>query len=111
MQLQRKESDEHTSMSNDLELLYKRYSEGVLQKDLELLIDVCPQGVELVISYDLHSDSYFVSILILGSRNGEKIPMFTQRGSRKTFKDISRALSWGESQGFTAVSFYHKWKK
>lgn len=106
-----KGSDEHSSMSNDLELLYKRYSEGVLQKDLELLIDVCPKGVELVLDYEMSSESYLVSIRILESRNQEKIPMFTQRGSPKTFKDISRALSWGEAQGFTSIAFHHKWKK
>ena len=106
-----KGSDEHSSVSNDLELLYKRYSEGVRQKDLELLIDVSPKGIELVLEYEIKDESYLVSIRILESRDSEKIPMHTQRGSRKTFKDISRALSWGESQGFASVCFYRKWKK
>lgn len=106
-----KGSDEHSSMSNDLELLYKRYSEGVLQKDLDLLLDVSPQGVELVLDYEASTDSYLVSIVILGSKNDDQIPMLTQRGSRKTFKDLSRALSWGESMGFTSVYFYRRWKK
>lgn len=107
----RKGSDEHSSMNNDLELLYKRYSEGVLQKDLELLIDVCPKGVELVLNYETRSESYLVSIRILGSKNMNEIPMFTQRRARKAFKDISRALSWGETQGFKSISFFHEWKK
>ena len=106
-----KGSDEHSSMSNDLEVLYKRYSEGVLQKDLDLLLDVSPKGVQLVLDYDPSSESYLVSIVILGSKNDDQIPMLTQRGLRKSFKDWSRAISWGESMGFTSVFFYRQWKK
>jgi hypothetical protein len=67
-----KGSDEHFSMSNDLELLYKRYSEGVLQKDLDLLLGVSPKGVQLVLDYDSSTESYLVSIVILGSKNDSK---------------------------------------
>ena len=78
-----------------------------MQKDLQALFRAFPQGIQLVLRLD--DGLYHVFIKEQG-RLSELHRLYTQRKDPKTFTDISRALSWGERQGFSSVLFYHEWK-
>lgn len=80
----------------------------LMQKDLESLIAQHPK-VELVLRFDRESQMYWVYLRV----DEEESPvqqLYTQRKDPKTFKDISRALAWGELQGFSSVIFKQQWK-
>lgn len=86
----------------------------LMQKDLESLIKSYPAGIQLILRFDDSTGDYLLFFALNnadGSSSGNVQQIFTQRKKPKTFKDISRALEWGRTQGFASVTFEHSWKR
>ena len=81
----------------------------LMQKDLEALI-AQHDSVELVLKYEQKHRMYEVFVLVLDDKDAEEQRLYTQRKDPKTFRDLHRALHWGERQGFSSVIFQQQWK-
>ena len=78
----------------------------VMQKDLKSLIEANPNGVEMILTF---SDGLYHVFFKAQGEEGKPQRLYTQRKDPKTFIAISRALLWGEVQGFKSVTFFHQW--